>query len=250
MIKQTLISLRRSLLLASRNLRGPAVVNHAGVRMAVGDHLSPTVRKFLYAGDYEKSELRAIRDHLEADDVVMEVGTGLGFISLQCARRIGADRVHTFEANADLEPHIRRNYELNGLRPSLAICLLSDRAGEADFYVEPDFWASSTVRRNETSAVRKVAMRSLNDEVRRIRPTFLILDIEGGEYDLLRILEDFLTIKKVSIELHEDVIGPEKIEEIRRRLVDAGFAIDPQYSVDCQLFARKLDAPKTAISAV
>jgi hypothetical protein len=92
-------------------------------------------------------------------------------------------------------------------------------------------------------------MRSLNEEIRRIRPTFLILDIEGGEYDLLQILDDFLTIKKVAIELHEDVIGPEKIESIKRRLVDAGFAIDPHYSVGWQLFARKSDVPKTVLAA-
>lgn len=111
---------------------------------------------------------------------------------------------------------IRRNYELNGLSPKLEICLLSDRAGEADFFVEPDFWSSSTIRRGEAAAVRKVPMRSLNEEIRRIGPTFLILDIEGGEYDLLQILDDFQTIKKVSIELHEDVIGPEKIAAIKR----------------------------------
>lgn len=244
MLKPALIQLRRSLLLAFRNLRKPAVVSHAGVRMAVGDHLSPVLRKFIYGGDYEKSELKAIRENLEPDDVVMEVGTGLGFISLQCARRIGADRVHTFEANADLEPFIRQNYGLNGLSPNLAICLLSDRAGEADFYVEPDFWGSSTIRKGEASSARKVAMRSLNDEIRRIRPTFLILDIEGGEYDLLRILDDFHTIEKLAIELHEEVIGPEKIESIKRRVVDSGFAIDPHYSVGWQLFARKVDAPK------
>ena len=247
-MKSLLIQLRRSLLLASRGLRKPAVVRHAGILMDVGGHLSPVVRKFIYCGDYEKSELRAIRRNLEPDDVVMEVGTGLGFISLQCAKRIGADRVHTFEANADLEPFIRRNYELNGLSPTLEICLLSDRAGEADFYVADDFWASSTIPQGQAKAARKVPMRSLNDEIRRIGPTFLILDIEGGEYDLLQILDDFRTIRKVSIELHEEVIGPEKIGAIKRRLADAGFAIDPHFTVDWQLFARKVEAPKAALA--
>lgn len=85
MIKSLLIHLRRSLLLASRTIRKPAVVRHAGVLMAVDDRIPPVVRKFIYCGDYEKSELRAIRQNLEPEDVVMEVGTGLGFISLQCA---------------------------------------------------------------------------------------------------------------------------------------------------------------------
>jgi FkbM family methyltransferase len=238
MIKQKLIDLRRSLLLATRRLRKPSVVRHAGVLLAVGDHLSPVVTRFIYGGDYEKSELKAIRKNLEPDDVVMEVGTGLGFISLQCARRIGEDRVHTFEANPDLEPHIRNNYRLNGLSPDLQICLLADRAGEADFFVEPDFWASSA-QQTATSVIRKVPTRSLDDEIRRIRPTFLILDIEGGEYDLIRGIDDFQTIKKVSIELHESVIGPEKIDFIKRHLADAGFVIDPRYTVGWQLFASR-----------
>ena len=57
--------------------------------------------------------------------------------------------------------------------------------------------------------------------------------------DLIRGIDDFQTIRKVSIELHESVIGPEKIDFIKRHLADAGFVIDPRYTVGWQLFASR-----------
>lgn len=245
-MREAALRTRRAALLGYRRLLRPRVVRHAGVLLAIGDHLSPAIVEWIYAGDYEKSELKAIRSSLEPSDVVLEVGAGLGFISMQCARAIGADRVHTFEANPALEPHIRRNYELNGLRPTLRVGLLGERAGEVDFYVERDFWESSATRKGPGSTPIKVPVLPVNDEVRRIDPTFLIMDIEGGEYDLLRALDGFGNIRKVAIELHEEAIGPEKVAFVRRRLEEAGFAVDGRLSRGQQLFARKAASPAPA----
>jgi hypothetical protein len=53
--------------------------------------------------------------------------------------------------------------------------------------VGADFRVSSTIP-SDISSPRpiRVPVRSLNDELRRIRPTFLIVDIEGGEHDLIQ----------------------------------------------------------------
>jgi FkbM family methyltransferase len=223
MIRPLLIEARRRVLRTYRRWRQPRVIRHAGVLLAIDRHVPPEILEYLYAGDYERSELKPLRKHLRPDDVVMELGAGIGFISLQCARRVGADQVFSFEANPGLEPHIRRNYQLNRLYPQLEICLLGQVHGEADFYIHDQFWASTTVPGINGMRAIRVPVRPLNEEIRRIDPTFLVLDIEGGERELFRFI-DFHHIEKIALELHTALIGDEETAAIKRRLRDAGFS--------------------------
>lgn len=225
MFRPILLEARKRILRTYRRWRRPRVIRHVGVRLAIDREIPPEILEFLHSGEYERGETKALRRHLRPDDVVMELGTGIGFVSLICARRIGPERVFSFEANPALEPLIRRNYELNRLHPELAICILGEGEGEADFYVHDLYWISSTRPGLPDTRRVRVPCRRLNDEIRRIDPTFLIMDIEGGEADVLRII-DFHHIRKIAMELHTDWIGPEATEAIFRRLREAGFTWD------------------------
>lgn len=240
MIRRTLIELRTRLLRTYRRWRRPNVIRHVGVLLAMDPRIPPEIMEFLHGGEYERSELKALRRHLSPDDVVMELGTGIGFISLACAKRVGGEKVFSFEANPALEPLIRANYELNHLHPKLEICVLGEDDGETDFYVHNLYWISSTRPGVPDTRHIRIPRRSLNDAIRRIDPTFLIMDIEGGERELFRFI-DFHNIRKVALELHTEWIGRDEAEAIRRRLRDAGFAVDegPIQSPVHQLFARR-----------
>jgi cyclopropane fatty-acyl-phospholipid synthase-like methyltransferase len=50
--------------------------------------MSRRVEQALSKGSYEQEELRLIGAVLSPDDVVLEVGAGLGLVSTFCARRI------------------------------------------------------------------------------------------------------------------------------------------------------------------
>lgn len=200
-------------------------VEIAGVRLRVGRHLSPNMRHYLYKGQYETRELDIVRGALKPDDMVMELGTGLGVLATYCAQRIGSDRVFTYEANPALEPHIRETFALNGVSPSLSTCVLGSEVGEATFYVAKEFTESSTHRRDPGMKAVTVPMGSLNAEIHRIDPAFLIADIEGGEYDLFESI-DFHRIEKICVEVHEQAIGRDKVERIKAILSNAGFVLN------------------------
>ncbi|MBU1691266.1 MAG: hypothetical protein KJ958_05270 [Gammaproteobacteria bacterium] len=55
------------------------------------------------------------------------------------------------------------------------------------------------------------------------------MDIEGGEYDLIKAI-DFHTIRKISAELHTDVLGQARIDEIKSIMNGAGFLINDNLS--------------------
>jgi FkbM family methyltransferase len=205
------------------------IIEIAGIKLAIDDDLDERVRVAMESGNYEAQELRALAAILRPSDIVLELGTGIGFLSAYCATRIGSDRVFSFEANPDLKGRIHATYELNGVCPRSEICLLTDREGEQDFYTHHAFWSSSTIADHGAKRVVRVKTRPLNDEIRRINPTILIMDIEGGEYDLVQFM-DLHNVSRVVAEIHERKLGREKADWIVGRFHEAGFCIDKALS--------------------
>lgn len=200
-----------------------------GIRIPLFDYISDNVREAMFDGGYETAELRTIADQLDGNDVVLEIGTGIGLISTYCAKKIGGDRVFTFEGNPELEPFIRKVYEINGVAPTLQIGVLGRNDGTAIFFVDDDFWSSSTVRRRSGTRQLQVSRLDLNSVLTRIHPTFLIVDIEGGESELFEFIR-LDGIRKISIELHDSVIGSQRVHEICNQLEQEGFAVDWAHS--------------------
>ncbi|MDO8891127.1 MAG: FkbM family methyltransferase [Sulfurimicrobium sp.] len=201
----------------------------AGVKLPIMHALSDNICAAIYDGYYEKGELSTFQSKLDKNDTVLEIGAGIGFLSSYCASQIGSENVFAYEANPQLEPLIRSVYSANGVQPTLKLGVLGEQAGQTTFYVTADFWASSLSRPSEPCKELIVPIHPLNEEIHRIHPTFLLMDIEGGEYDLIKII-DFHTIRKISAELHTDVLGQARIDEIRSIMNSAGFRIDDKLS--------------------
>ena len=201
----------------------PQVVEiEGGIKVKIPSIASDVIRKAIHRGSYEANELKLIRSRLSQDDVVMEVGTGLGLLSTYCAQQIGNDKVFTFEANPALEQAIKSNYELNQVEPQLEICLVGDRPGFSDFFVGKNFWSSSIYNKAQEAKPITVPVVSFNEKVREIDPTFLLLDIEGGEYELVKYA-DFHNIRKLMIEIHSWILTPEQIQSVKKRLTESDF---------------------------
>jgi FkbM family methyltransferase len=185
--------------------------------------VSPGIAREIYLGDYEAKEIEIISRRLAADDVVFEVGAGLGFLSAYCARRTGAERVFAYEANPELIPLIRETHARNGVAPALTNALLANGEGEREFHLEAEFWASSAHRGGGRSI--KVRQLDRNTELARVKPTFLIVDIEGGEAEFFAGA-DLSTVRKICVETHPDVLGDRLLSEMIAGLVAKGFALD------------------------
>ena len=199
-------------------------INIEGIKLPLGPHLSDLMVHVYNSLTYEAEELELIRETLLKSDIVMELGAGVGFLSAHCARLIGSARVHAYEANPLLEGPIRKAYELNDVSPELNMCILGDKPGKTTFHVHKDFWASSAIS-FEGSTETEVEQRSLEAELERVKATFLVIDIEGGEYDLL-IKSLLAGVRKLIIEIHPDAIGPEKTRELFQHFELIGFKID------------------------
>lgn len=203
--------------------------NHAtnyGVRLPLKHPaITPPILKDIFFGGYESKEAELVGKRITEDDVVMEIGAGIGFLSALCAKVTGGKRVFAYEANPQLMDIIKHVHGLNQVAPTVSNVLLGEGEGERTFWLEKDYWASSLIQGAADTTPIQVRQIDLNQEIQRIRPSFLILDIEGGEYELLRHA-NLDPIRKIVIEVHPHVLGYTQVSEILGWLFAAGFALD------------------------
>jgi len=203
---------------AWRLLTRPAFVRLHGVALELGANATPALRRALYSERYERGEARCVLLRVEPGDVVLEIGAGLGFLSTLCALRVGSEHVTAYEANPALLPRIRATYAANGVAPQLVNAVLARKAGEAELYVEGEFVSSSLLRRSETATRVRVPQHAVGGVIARVNPTCLVIDIEGGEVELLPAI-DLRGVRKLILELH-----PQRIGETRAAMLVAWLA--------------------------
>ena len=220
-------------------VRQRPIVTVAGVQLRVGRHMSPQVERAVSRGLYEQDELHLLGEVLSPGDVVLELGAGIGLVSAYCAKRIRSSRVFAYEANPDLEPRIRETYWLNQVRPTLEMCAIGAQTGTVTLYCGRHLWSSSILR--PTCRVRpvEVPMKALSEIAREIRPTLLIVDVEGAEGELFDHAH-LPTVMRIVLELHERVIGATNAGRVRSRLAAIGFEELPELSAGEHLTLRRV----------
>jgi FkbM family methyltransferase len=224
-----------------------SVIDLRGVRVRVRRSLSYPVVQSLVRATYEASERHLLEAALRPDDVVIELGAGLGYVSSVCARMTDSSRVFVYEANPMMEPLIRDTFRLNGVDPTLQICMVGKSAGTTTFHVSRDFWVSSTVPGNQHAEIVAVKVLPLRDELERIRPTVFIADIEGGEYELFRDFPPH-ACRLIMLELHPRVLGEERAAEVLRWIEAMGFRLSATVE-DSYLYQRVTEQAAHAASS-
>jgi FkbM family methyltransferase len=210
-----------------------------GVKLPVDKKWSFPLLKALYDKTYEEAELKIIDKVLEKNDKVLEIGTGLGLISSFCSKRIDNNNIITYEANPLIKNHLFNLYKINKVSPILNIALVTDNNRINTFYSEPnDIWSSSMKKLSETALEIKLNSVNIADIILKYKPNFLIIDIEGAEYDLISKI-DFTNINKLQIELHKKLIGEEKINEVVNIITSDGFKVDKSLSTSEQFYFYK-----------
>ena len=191
------------------------------------------IRSLLRRNVYERKESEAVLRIVQRDDVVLELGGGIGYMSTLIATQRRAREIHTFEANPGLIDYIAAVHAANGVENvTVHNALLAPEAGDpVDFYVRENLLSSSMTEGNEgnIASVEKVAVQSLPDTLARIRPTVLVCDIEGAEAGLLPAA-DFTGLRVAVIELHPQWIGQAGVQAVFDAMHRAGLTYFPKAS--------------------
>lgn len=225
---------------AARRALRPSIIRHFGVRLALDPTvLSPAIVESLYRGGYEGPEVEIVRATLAPDDRVLEIGGGLGFVGVIAAQIVRPPgQILIVEANPQLIPLMERNFALNGVRPTVRnVVLGKGGASEVSFYLHDDFWASSLVKFSGGREI-KVPQRDVRGAFDEFRPTYLIVDIEGGEIDLFDGLS-LDGVEKLCLEVHPGQTGQPAIDRMFASFARQGFALERTSRLENVIFFRR-----------
>lgn len=201
--------------------------NHGVLIPIVLGVTSEAIASAIRGGGYEAHEAAMLGSLIQTDEVILEIGAGCGFISTVCAKNPYTRSVTCIEANPGLIELIKLTHRINGVAPIVHNELLAEQDGEATFYVHQDFWASG--KHDFLGSPIKVPATSFQRRLNEVRPTMLIIDIEGGEVDLFDHV-DLTGVRKIMLEVHQPTIGRRGMKKVFDVLSAQNFHYDMWHS--------------------
>ena len=229
-----------------------------GLRVPASPFLNETRIRRINAARYEGEEIAGALQVVSSGDRVLELGAGLGIVGAVTALNRRPEAVLSFEANPALLPHINALYVENGLSDRIRVenCVLlagPDQPQSVTFHVRNSYLGSSLIE-SASRQTRPVSVPVADFDTRAAAfgATVLLMDIEGGELDLLRQI-DLSRFRAVVLEFHPAVYGINGMKECKRILRKAGFAQVTERSSrtvwTCERVSARAEAAALQVSA-
>lgn len=213
------------------NTKGYVVVN--GLTLFIDENVSLLILRAIINGNYEKQEFQLAQETISSDDIVLELGAGIGFlassISSQCKKYI------SYEANPKLLPLIKKSREKNNSNFEIFNGVMLDQDGSVEFYVTHNYMAGSLIKPLEESTAVQVKSFDKNKILNKEKPTALIVDIEGGELNFFRNLR-LESVRKILIEIHPKVLEDKELCELYNIFLSNGFILNFKKSTKAVLY--------------
>ena len=210
--------------------RGEARVD--GIRLPIDRTvLSPKMEYTLAKGRYEYGEARQAARVISPGDTVLELGSGIGFVSSYLRRHTAAGKIICVEANPELIPFIRRVHAINEIEDTVVlngVAQVPPCSAAVPFYSRRDFWASSLDADSEPyEKIVKVPGLNFIELLETYRPNVLVMDIEGGELSLLATPE-LKHVRSIVMEVHVSSYGQTGLDQLLADARRLGFSVDPR----------------------
>jgi len=227
------MKLKRYAQLHINRWRGEARVD--GIRLPLAPNvISANMEWTLAKGRYEWGEARMGARVVQPGDTVLELGSGLGFVSSYLRRNTTAGKIVCVEANPDLVPYIETVHAINDIGDALVmngVAQIPPHGAHMPFYCRRDFWASSLdVETGIYERTVDVPCLELGALLEAHRPGVLIMDIEGGELPLLKI-ERLPHVRAIVLEVHTNAYGQDGLGKLFASAERLGFRRDPHGSM-------------------
>ena len=141
------------------------------------------------SGRFENSEVKVLEATLESNDRVVELGGSTGYLTMFAAKICGSENVFSYEANPSACCLARHHFIINSLPISLTDAVLLPRkmiANESpylQFFVHSELVSGSFRKTRKAIAEVSCPVLCAEEEIKRRKASYLVVDIEGGEYD-------------------------------------------------------------------
>lgn len=193
--------------------------------------ISPVIWDALNQGHYETQESKICPQIAQPYDRILELGSGIGIVSSHLAKVQGVT-IKAFDANPENIPLAKRIAEANNAyNIEFNHGLFTSGPPQTfNFYIRKDLWMSSLFI-NQGPFTHIIEVKSYNiDEYLQNNPTdMLIMDIEGGELDILTNAT-LPGIQRIVVEVHDHLYPLSDLSRIFTALIQRGFLYEPRGS--------------------
>ena len=160
--------------------------------------------------------------NVSSSDIVLDIGLNIGAFTIQALGK-GAT-VFSFEPEPENFRIAQYNLDMNGFKNDFtlynkAVIGTDDKERPFSINVKRNKGAHSLVaKRGRDTTI--VSCENINDILKRIRPTVIKMDIEGGEYECIKAVEDFYEVREFILEFHHAHLNDTKTREKYNEILD------------------------------
>ena len=175
-----------------------------------------------------------IKSFIKEEDIIIDIGANIGYYALLEAKIAKKGKVYAIEPVSENRKFLIENIKLNNYKNiSVYPYAISDKTGKKQIYVyDKKNWSSFTknpfgkiIKNDEVNAIKLDDFIKLN---LKKSPTFIRMDTEGHEYEIINGMKKILESKKplkLFIEFHSLFLSEKKIKEVMNVLKDNNFKI-------------------------
>ena len=190
-------------------------------------------------GVYEKDEATIVNTFYNNDDIVLEMGSCIGYITNLLSKKV--KKVFSIEGNPELKESLEKCKKANDLKNVIFYnTFISSTKDYIDFQTYDNIVAGSGDRKDngrgwgDSRKMYKIKTTKFQDIPNINDINSLFMDIEGGELNILNDNIDFIrkNIKKITFEVHGHLMygdGHPKSYEFNNKcfkiLIDNGFIL-------------------------
>ena len=177
------------------------------------------------SGSIEFDETYVAKKYFNSDDIIIELGSGLGITSSVLFNTLNPKRFICFEANQKAKNYAENLFKINNL--NIEIHNLGLGSGkQKTIYLCDDYLLSSFVKpeKKQKFSLKKLNTVKINDIIKKFKPTAILCDIEGAEKDYFNP-EHLFGVNKVVIELHPSIYGKNSQEKIINSFIKEKFTL-------------------------
>lgn len=166
------------------------------------DHIG---RHILLTGQFDRSIVQVLLDNARADDVLLDIGANVGYVSACFLARVENSTVVCVEPQPGIVDLLRLNMAKFGDRAHIHQVALSDTSGELRFEINIRNRGASKISREGTSVVPAVIAADLLCTLSRV--DLIKIDVEGHELPIFKSIEEELIRLRPRAILFEDQTG-------------------------------------------
>ncbi len=185
----------------------------------------------LVSGEYESSERQMIKQYLDPESPIIELGGGLGVITCVANSLLKRPRKHiVVEASSDSVLTIKANVARNNCEIEIVNAAIAYGSTSVTFWVNSNLPYSNSLAQLHNSSkqitVPAITLETLFKQ-HPLTGCTLLCDIEGGEYEMVKNELSLISehVSCIIIETHPRLKGQAQTEDMLAALVSGGFQI-------------------------